>query len=95
MSRALLLVALLLTLGEVTGVLDLVLDVDCGATSAAGGEDGCTLCPCCNQGQLVAPEVTARTAEPLPVQLLDVGAPPAEAPAVATRIFHPPRLAAR
>jgi len=94
-SRALLLLALLLTVGEVTGVLDLVLDVDCGATSAAGGEDGCTLCPCCNQGQILAPETTARPAEPGPIACLDVGTPRADVPPVSARIFHPPRLAAR
>ena len=92
MTRVLLLLTLLLTVGEVTGLLDAALGMDC-ASCAASGDDGCMLCPCCNQGRLAC--TSDAPSLPAPVAAESV-APRTRRPApsaVIARIFHPPRAA--
>ena len=90
MTRALLLLTLLLTVGEVTGLLDMALQVECSTCSDDGGA-GCALCACCNQGRLaLADEAPALPASVL-LEQLDLGAPRAAPVAGRPRIFHPPR----
>jgi hypothetical protein len=94
-TRALLILALLLTFGEVSGLLDAALGDGCAVTCAGAGNDGCALCPCCQQGRLACPESPPRPEPTLVcerVELTPVGA--AEAAPLA-RIFHPPRSASR
>ena len=86
--RALLLLTLLLTVGEVTGLLDAALQNEC-VTCASG--DGCALCPCCSQGRLLCADEAQRLPEPALVAALDVPAPRLEPVAGRPRIFHPPR----
>jgi hypothetical protein len=90
MVRALLLLSLLLTVGEVTGLLDAVLQKDC-ASCATTGDDGCMLCPCCHEGRLAC--TADAPSLPAPIAVAHVapraGRPAAEA--VGARIFHPPR----
>ena len=95
MTRALLLFALLLTVGEITGVLDAVLDSDCAVTCSGGGEDGCTLCPCCQQGRIACPDLPAQPQLAVSCERVELQPVLIGAAAPLERIFHPPRLVSR
>jgi hypothetical protein len=90
--RALLLLTLLLTVGEVTGLLDAALQLDCASCSTAD-QDGCALCPCCSQGRLLCADEAQRLPAPALVAELDLGAPRLAPVVERPRIFHPPRSA--
>jgi hypothetical protein len=94
-TRALLILALLLTFGEVSGLLDAALGDDCAVSCAARGDDGCALCPCCQQGRLACPELPAFPEPALVCERVELTPARAEPPAPLARIFHPPRSAAR
>ena len=90
--RALLLLTLLLTVGEVTGLLDAALRVEC-VTCTDGAGDGCALCPCCSQGRLLCVDEAQLLPAPALVAELDLGAPRLAPVVERPRIFHPPRNA--
>ncbi|HEX5012215.1 MAG TPA: hypothetical protein VFY71_17645 [Planctomycetota bacterium] len=90
MVRALLLLTLLLTVGEVTGLLDAALHQDC-ATCATTGDDGCMLCPCCSQGRLACTADAPSLPAPTVVERIAFRELCPAPEAVGTRIFHPPR----
>jgi len=86
------LLTLLLTVGEVTGLLDAALQSDC-ASCATTGDDGCMLCPCCHQGRLACNADAPSLPAPIGAECI---APRARRPApsaASARIFHPPRAA--
>jgi hypothetical protein len=94
-TRALLILALLLTVGEFSGLLDAVLGDGCAVSCAAGGADGCALCPCCQQGRLACPEPPTHPEPALICERVELTPTRVACAAPLARIFHPPRSASR